>query len=90
MPPVNFSAGNFLDKGIFLFAELLVAPALFEQFRSHPIHDLFERRRLLAAVHDCRLPPIIHCDVDFTADKPDGSLEVCHAAIYITTAFAGQ
>ena len=57
------------------------------EFCADAFHDFFETLRL---IEDCRLAPVIHCDIDSAAGKTDGSLEVCHAAIQVATVVAGQ
>src|SRR5437667_3500734 len=54
---------------------------------ANPFHDFFETRRL---IEDCRLAPVIHCDIDSAAGKTDGSLEVCHPAIQVATVLTSE
>src|SRR5437667_12886049 len=54
---------------------------------ANPFHDFFETRRL---IEDCRLAPVIHCDIDSAAGKTDSTLKVGHAAIQVATAVAAQ
>src|SRR5207247_6797344 len=60
---------------------------LSHEFGADAVHYFFETRRL---IEDCRLAPVIYCDIDSAAGKTDSTLKVGHAAIQVATAVAAQ